>query len=110
MSQEAAAPAETQINEAVTELIALGAAMAANNEEAFQVHHFRLHKLGVAREDMIKAVNIALQVKMAPHRTLVEMAEHYLVGEGGCCGGDCGCEGECGEEGCECGEGGCGCH
>ncbi len=115
MSQEAAASAETQINEAVTELIALGAAMAANNEEAFQVHHFRLHKLGVAREDMIKAVNIALQVKMAPHRSLVEMAEHYLVGgakpEGGCCGGggECGCEeGECSEEGC--GDGGCGCH
>lgn len=110
-----AATVASQITEVVSELIALGAAMAANNEEAFQVHHFRLHKLGVAREDMIKAVNVALQVKMAPHRSLVEMAEHYLVGGaepqemGGCCGGDCGCEdGECSEEGC--GEGGCGCH
>jgi hypothetical protein len=110
---ETSVPAETQITEGVAALIALGAAMAANNQEAFQVHHFRLHKLGVAKEDMIKAVNIALQVKMAPHRTLVEMAEHYLVGgadpEGGCCGGDCSCEGgECAEEGC--GEGNCGCH
>lgn len=110
---ETAAPIETQITEVIAELIALGAAMAANNEEAFQAHNYRLHKLGVAREDMIKAVNIALQVKMAPHRTLVEMAEHYLVGgakpgESGCCGGECGCEdGECSEEGCD--EGGCGC-
>ncbi len=113
---ETAVPAETQITEVVSELIALGAAMAANNEEAFQAHHYRLHKLGAAREDMIKAVNIALQVKMAPHRSLVEMAEHYLVGGakpegGGCCGGgECGCEdGESSDEGC--GEGGgCGCH
>ena len=100
------------VTEAVAELIALGAAMAANNEDAFQRHNFRLHKLGVAREDRIQAVNIALQVKMAPHRTLVEMAEAFLVGgaepEGGCCGGECACEeeeGECcgGGEACGCG-------
>ncbi|NTV74565.1 MAG: hypothetical protein HGA66_10200 [Holophaga sp.] len=105
----------TLVTEAVAELIALGAAMAANNEEAFQRHNFRLHKLGIAREDRIQAVNIALQVKMAPHRNLVEMAEGYLTGaaepEGGCCGGECGCAGEeeaagscCGgDEGCGCG-------
>ncbi|BDU77132.1 hypothetical protein [Mesoterricola sediminis] len=103
------------VTEAVAELIALGAAIASNNQEAFQRHNFRLHRLGVAREDRIQAVNIALQVKMAPHRNLVEMAEAYLMGgeeptEGGC-GGGCGCSGE--EEGCcdegGCGEGGCGC-
>ena len=105
----------TLVTQAVTELIALGAAMAANNEEAFQRHNYRLHKLGVSREDRIAAVNIALQVKMTPHRNLVEMAEVYLMGgaepEEGCCGGECGCEegGECGcggdsaEEGCGCG-------
>ncbi len=115
MSHETETAASTLITETVAEFIALGAAMAANNEEAFQVHHYRLHKLGAAKEDLIKAVNIALQVKMAPHRALVEMAEHYLVGGanpeemGGCCGGSCSCEeGECSEEGC--GEGGCGCH
>ncbi len=104
----------TLVTEAVAELVALGAAMAANNEEAFQRHNFRLHKLGVAREDRIQAVNIALQVKMAPHRNLVEMAEAYLMGEGepsggGCCSGDCGCEGEGEEAGCCGGEEGCGC-
>ena len=105
----AAAPLVT---EAVAELIALGAAMAANNEDAFQRHNFRLHKLGVSREERIQAVNIALQVKMAPHRTLVEMAEAYLMaGEepGGCCGGECQCEAE-GEEAGHCsGEESCGC-
>ena len=107
---EATTSTETQITGSVAELIALAASMAANNVEAFQTHYYHLNKMGAGREDMIKAVNIALQVKMEPHRTLVEMAEHYLVGESGCCGGDCGCEGECGEEGCDCGEGGCGCH
>ena len=56
-------------------------------------------------------MNIALQVKMAPHRLLVELAEEYLMGaaepEGGCCGGDCACASEgstgCGDEGCDCG-------
>lgn len=117
MSHETETRTEPLITETVSELIALGAAMAASSEEAFQIHHDRLVQLGVAREDMIKAVNISLQIKMAPHRSLVEMAEHYLVGgakSGGCCGGggECGCEsdeeGEGGQGGC--GEGGCGCH
>jgi hypothetical protein len=104
----------TIITETVAELVALASAMASNNEDAFQRHNFRLHKLGVSREDRIQAVNIALQVKMAPHRTLVEMAEGYLMGaeaSGGCCGGGC----ECSEEGCEgseescCSDEGCGC-
>ncbi|MCE1227923.1 MAG: carboxymuconolactone decarboxylase family protein [Firmicutes bacterium] len=102
--------AESQITEVTAELIALAAAMASSNHEAFQVHTYRLNKLGVTREDMIKAVNIALQIKMAPHRTVVEMAEHYLVGgekNHGCCGGDCECDEEAGGG---CGEGGCGCH
>ena len=99
------------VTEAVAELIALGAAMAANNEDAFQRHNFRLHKMGISREDRVQAVNIALQVKMAPHRNLVEMAEGYLMGgaepEGGC-GGDCWCGTE-EAAGCCGGEAGCGC-
>ena len=108
---------ETLVTPIVTELIALASAMAANNEDAFQRHNFRLHKLGVSRADRILAVNIALQVKMAPHRNLVDMAEGYLTGgaepEGGCGGGECGCEsggecdceteGSCASDGCGCG-------
>jgi hypothetical protein len=115
MSVETEAPV-TLITETVAELIAMAAAMAANNEDAFQQHNFNLHKLGVSREDRIQAVNIALRVKMAPHNNLMDMAQGYLAGKGGCCGGSgeegC-CGGEGGEEGC-CGggegeEGGCGC-
>jgi hypothetical protein len=104
MSVEAETPA-TLITEAVTELIALATAMAANNEDAFQQANFSLHKLGVSREDRIKAVNIALKVKMVPHNNLMDMAQGYLAG-GGCggdCGGECEAEGACGEEGCGCG-------
>jgi hypothetical protein len=105
------AEATPLITEAVAELIALAAAMAANNGDAFQKHNFRLHKLGVDRADRIRAVNLAIQIKMAPHQDLMDMAEGYLAGgaEGGCggsCGeegcGDCAAEG-CGEEGCSCG-------
>jgi hypothetical protein len=104
MSVEAEAPA-TLITEAVTELIALATAMAANNEDAFQQANFALHKMGISREDRIKAVNIALKVKMVPHNNLMDMAQGYLAG-GGCggeCGGECEAEGACGEEGCGCG-------
>ena len=75
---EAETPA-TLITEAVTELIALATAMAANNEDAFQQANFSLHKLGVSREDRIKAVNIALKVKMVPHNNLMDMAQGYLA-------------------------------
>jgi hypothetical protein len=107
------AQAETLISESVAELLALAAAMASNNEDAFQKANFRLHKLGVSRQDRIKAVNVAIQVKMAPYNNLMDMAHGYLAGaaaEGGCgCGScDCGDEGCESEEGCGCGEG-CGC-
>ena len=105
---EAEAPA-TLITETVAELIAMAGAMAANNAEAFQQHNFNLEKLGVSREDRIKAVNLALRVKMEPHNNLMDMAQGYLAPSGGgCCGGEGGCgEGaECSEG---CGEDGCGC-
>ena len=102
-----------QVTETVAELIAMAAAMAANNADAFQKHNYNLHKLGVSREDRIKAVNIAIQVKLAPHRDLMDMAEGYLAGGGGCCGGadgeGCGGECDCGEEGAGCSDEGCGC-
>lgn len=109
---EAQAQTETLISESVAELVALAAAMASNNEDAFQKANYRLHNLGVSRQDRIKAVNIAIQVKMAPYNNLMDMAHGYLAGkaaEGGCgCGCECGDEG-CGtEEACGCGEG-CGC-
>ena len=44
MSTPSETPAATLITPEVAELIALGAAMAGNCEEAFQTHHHRLHQ------------------------------------------------------------------
>ena len=103
-------PQEGLITEAIAELIAFGAASAANAENAFSVHHHRLTQLGVSKEDMIQTINIALSVKARPHQAIIDMAQMYLLGKKAGCGGeDC----SCGPEGCEeeagCG-GGCGCN
>jgi len=109
------------VNDQVAELIAMAAAVAANAEQAFQASHYRACKLEISKPDMIKAVNIGLSVKAAPHQNIMDMAQAFLVGpgpkEGGCCGGDCACESDgegcCDEEGAGCcggDSGGCGCH
>ncbi|HEY3400619.1 MAG TPA: carboxymuconolactone decarboxylase family protein [Geothrix sp.] len=88
------------MTEAVTELVAIGAAIAASCEPCFRHHFESALKLGVSREDMREAVNVALAVKGTPHRKVVEAADHYLAeagpeaagkgraaacGSGGCC-------------------------
>lgn len=101
------APSESQVETGLSEitlnLIALGAAIGANAERAFRAHQARLTELGVSKEAMIEAVNMALRVKGDPHSIMMALAEATLTG-GGCCGGSCGCE-EAGEEKGSCGEG-----
>jgi len=95
---------------AVLELIGLSASIAANCEPCFRYHHEQAKKLDVSDDDMLQAVNLALTIKAAPHRTVIDTAQRLLVPEGagcGCSGGECG-SGECSEEGC--GDSGCGCH
>jgi len=102
----ASAPSASLITESVAELVALASAMAATNQEAFEKASARLDLLGVAREDRIKAVNIALLVKMTPFNQLMDLAQGSLAAGG--CGDGCGCEdgcdeGSCGSEGGDCG-------
>jgi alkylhydroperoxidase/carboxymuconolactone decarboxylase family protein YurZ len=100
---------ETGLSETTLNLVALGAAIGANAERAFKAHEARLEALGVSKEDMIQAVNMALRVKGDPHQMMLALAEATLTDGGGCCGGDCSCEGEGKEKGeGECGED-CGC-
>jgi hypothetical protein len=100
---------ETGLSDITLNLVALGAAIGANAERAFRVHHARLEGLGVSNETMIQAVNIALHVKGDSHQMILALAGSTLTdGEGGCCGGDCACESEGKEKG-DCGED-CGCH
>jgi len=74
----------------VTELIAIGAAIASNCETCFKHHYNQARKLGVSKDDMIQAVNIALQVKDAPAQAMVQLAQKYLVPGGAASGSCCG--------------------
>ena len=105
---------ETGLNETALNLVALGAAIGANAERAFRAHQSRLSDLGVSKDDMIEAVNMALRVKGDPHQMMLALAEATLTegGGGGGCGGACACEadgkakGDCGDD-CGHDEGGC---
>lgn len=66
------------MTQAITELAAISAAMAANCEPCFKFHFDKARKLGVSREDIRKAVNVGLSVKSAPHRKVIETAERFL--------------------------------
>lgn len=65
-------------SEAVGELVAIGASIAANCEPCFKVHFDKARKLGVSREDMVRAAATARMVKEAPARALLEKAEKVL--------------------------------
>ncbi len=64
-------------SEAVQELVAIGAAIAANCEPCFRHHFDKARKLGVSKEDMARAVTTAQMVKEAPARAMLELAEKY---------------------------------
>jgi AhpD family alkylhydroperoxidase len=64
--------------EAVQELVAIGAAIAANCEPCFKFHYDRARKLGVSKEDMALAVDTALAVKETPARAVAALASRYL--------------------------------
>ena len=64
--------------EAVAELVAIGAAIASNCEPCFRYHFDKARKLGVSLEDMARAVKTAQEVKEAPARSILELANRYL--------------------------------
>jgi len=65
-------------SEAVQELVAIGAAIAANCEPCFRHHFDKARKLGVSKEDMARAVTTAQMVKESPARAVIELAEKYV--------------------------------
>jgi arsenite methyltransferase len=65
---------------AVGELVAIGAAIAANCEPCFKYHYGQARKHGVSNEDMACAVTMAQKVKEAPARAVLELANRYLGG------------------------------
>jgi AhpD family alkylhydroperoxidase len=63
---------------AVAELVAIGAAIAANCEPCFKFHTAQAKKLGVSPRDMARAVAMAQAVKEAPARAILELAGRTL--------------------------------
>lgn len=77
-SQEAALSLYT---DAVAELVAIGAAIAANCEPCFKYHFQQAKKLGVSHEDMMRAVKTALSVKETPAKAMLQLAHRFLEGD-----------------------------
>ena len=65
--------------DSVAELVAIGAAVASGCEPCFKFHYDKARRLGVSREDMRLAVDLAQGVKEAPARAMLELADRYLT-------------------------------
>jgi AhpD family alkylhydroperoxidase len=63
---------------ATAELVAIGAAIGANCEPCFKYHYSQARKLGVSRDDMAKAVELANRVKRAPAQNMLALADKIL--------------------------------
>ena len=96
-------PSDGALDDRTATLIALAAAVVADAESAVQEHHRNALAMGIPREEMIEAINVALHVKGQAAQSTVRVAQSLLVPEaaaGGCCGGNA--------QACK-GAGGCGC-
>jgi AhpD family alkylhydroperoxidase len=60
---------------AVNELVAMGAAIAANCEPCLKYHYREAQKLGVSKEDMAQAVQMGAKVKDSPHQAILKLAD-----------------------------------
>ena len=63
---------------AMAELVAIGAAVGANCETCFKYHYSQARKLGISREDMAQAVELANRVKRAPAQNMLMLTDKIL--------------------------------
>lgn len=91
---ECAAPAPTSslFTQQVSELVAIGAAIAAHCEPCLRYHTRLAEQIGVSRADMAAAVRVAESVKATPHRNILSLAARLMQGDtaaepaaGSCC-------------------------
>lgn len=59
----------------VNELVALGAAIAANCEPCLKYHYQKAQQFGVSKADMTRAVETGAKVKDAPHQAILQLAD-----------------------------------
>ncbi len=76
-------PAPSLFTEAVSELVAIGAAIGSGCEPCFRFHYDAARKLGVSRDDMLRAAMVAQTVRETPAKALRELIDRYLGGGGG---------------------------
>jgi AhpD family alkylhydroperoxidase len=60
---------------AVEELVAIGAAIAANCEPCLKYHYRQAQLLGVSKADMARAVEVGGKVKDSPHQSILRLAD-----------------------------------
>ncbi len=80
---------------AVNELVAVGAAIAANCEPCLKHHYHEAIQLGVSKADIARAVATGAQVKDSPHQAILRLADKLtgagvakaVVAPDRCCGG-----------------------
>jgi arsenite methyltransferase len=60
---------------AVKELVALGAAIAANCEPCFKYHYREARQLGVSKADLARAAEMGAKVKDSPHQAILKLAD-----------------------------------
>jgi AhpD family alkylhydroperoxidase len=76
----------------VKELVAIGASIGSNCEPCFKYHYNEARKLGVSKDDIRLAVEMAQVVKDSPARSILALADKYLAEPrpqaSPCCGGD----------------------
>jgi len=77
-------------NERIAELVALGASIASNCEPCFRYHHRKAVELGLAREDLIRTVEVALRIKEQPAQAMIRLAQKSLSPAVAQAGGSCG--------------------
>ena len=79
---------------AVAELVAIGAAIAANCEPCLKYHYRQGQLLGVSKADMARAVELGAKVKDSPHQSILRLAGkltgaslgNAAVASDACCG------------------------
>jgi AhpD family alkylhydroperoxidase len=74
-------PESSLYTDTMAELVAIGAAIAANCEPCFKYHYQQARKLGVSREDMMRAVKTAQSVKETPAKAMLQLAHRFLEGD-----------------------------
>ena len=65
----------TLFNPAVAELVAIGAAIAANCEPCLKYHYREAQQLGVSKAVMARAVETGAKVKDSPHQAILKLAD-----------------------------------